>query len=620
MALHHNNRKVIFVEDYSLDVKQMDGCVIALNSRVCARLDREGVEYYIIEDFWNLHERKEYGEGYQKRFLQWVDSFDEYLRENLQGDIDKTLSFVRLYGYFVSSFSDYSVSNIKGILKVFELLEPMDVFLLKRKEVEYSLLDVALMDYSKMLESICSQKSILFDFKIVDENKVLFATNEFGFKREVCKWLKMVKRNLIISKERIFSAHKRIYLKMRGLQRKVLIINDDWLLDFYKDVIAQGHDVYYVGEGCLKKSFSMENMSLVSTKMAISLEQEKIWKKISSKCIKEFKPSKWFNEEVGIDVSCLFDEFFKYFLEKVCPIVSCSVKQYTKYFLKYGITHTICPYKASPEEIGISAAAINAEVVAIQIEHGATTAEDPTFLYSELPVDVYVTCSMDQKIAFEEIFENDNKAKVKVVCADVWLKKYINIASGIGKPYVDSKRRRGKKKVCYVPSVMPFYRFNYLYDPCWYYKMHKEIFSYFANQKKYEFIIKVDGSAAYHYEPIKDLIERIGSDNLIYENGSLMDNYQRSDMVIVDFAATCAFESRLLGKPTLELCSDFHKIFSSSQESYGKTLRIFKTVDNAIELIDEFIKANPSEFIVNLEDNLPVRKLIDLICDKSLMK
>ena len=75
--------KTYLVEAYSPNVKfDENSLIVALTPEVCYQLDKEGIKYSIIEDYYDEAELSTQEDEYYKSQLQWIGRLDEFLQKN----------------------------------------------------------------------------------------------------------------------------------------------------------------------------------------------------------------------------------------------------------------------------------------------------------------------------------------------------------------------------------------------------------------------------------------------------------------------------------------------------------------------------------------------------------
>ena len=77
--------KTYLVEEYRSNIEfDKDSVVVALTPKVCYQLDKKGIKYSIIEDYYDEVELSNQVEAYRQSVFQWIDELDEFLQNNIK--------------------------------------------------------------------------------------------------------------------------------------------------------------------------------------------------------------------------------------------------------------------------------------------------------------------------------------------------------------------------------------------------------------------------------------------------------------------------------------------------------------------------------------------------------
>ena len=76
--------KVYLVENYDANIKfDRNSPIVALTSEVCYCLDKAGIKYSIIEDYYSELELSAQVDECYKSQLQWLDTLDAFLQNRV---------------------------------------------------------------------------------------------------------------------------------------------------------------------------------------------------------------------------------------------------------------------------------------------------------------------------------------------------------------------------------------------------------------------------------------------------------------------------------------------------------------------------------------------------------
>lgn len=622
---------VYFVEEFIPLLRNIKGKIIALNPRACYQLDKEKIPYRICEEFYGMPELGDNVEGYSARLYSWIDAFDGYLRGKLSSDLDKKINFVRVYGYFFRRMLDPLIIYSRAILSVLNELNPAKVYLIgELSSAQYPLNRELLPDdislASFVLPFICKQKGI--SCLVINIDKKTFSLHDIflrlrHFYKRIVRFCTNNLEGIYIQTVYLLLFLKRIKLKKEGKLKTFLVLRDDWLGDFCKDVIKAGCQVFFHTMYGPKSLFFFRGRAGGDEISDFYIEEKTavLWKKISENCIKEFNPSKLANDEACIDLSFMLNERFCYFLEKICPIISAAAEQYEVIFKKKNISYVVCQYKIFPSEFGVMAAAtISPEVTSVLVEHGSSEAEYKLQYLTELPTNIYVTSSKDEAVFYDKFLNNGNEYMIKVIAGSAWIDRYKSEAKKIAHRFLELKEKKISNpgtRVYYLPSSQSTPRFDPAYLLCWYFQLQKALCGYFKKMPQYHFVVKVDPSVNWLSDPVAKTIKVLRAPNISYEEGDLVRCLREADRVITDFPSTPTYEARLMGLPVISLYHESINIRPVAKQLYGKTLVPFKTAQDAIKQIDRFLSSTPEEYIVSVEDNFLSPTLSEILLQEE---
>ena len=98
--------KVYLVEEYHPDLKfDRDSLIVALTPAVCYQLDKSGIRYSIIEDYYDEVELLANEDKYYQSQLQWIDGLDEFLQSKLKELKELNLRLGEIYYYYLKSMA-----------------------------------------------------------------------------------------------------------------------------------------------------------------------------------------------------------------------------------------------------------------------------------------------------------------------------------------------------------------------------------------------------------------------------------------------------------------------------------------------------------------------------------
>jgi len=615
-------KTIYFVEKYFPQVKELDGEIIAIMPEVCRRLDMENVAYHTFEEFYDMLGRKQYSVEYLDRLHSWIDAFDDFIADQIPDTGMRKHRFVRLYGYYIQSVIEAMIIGSKNIISVVESLSPQKVVLVRDQNSQY-IPDweffIGLVDYScYLLPSICKEKNIDYSVGILEGQEPAKSNNDsLGsfIKDKIWSKLRIIKKVLILEFEYFKSKKTRKELSAKGKNKKILIINEDWTGEFFKDVIRQGHQVVYHTTNGPRRYPSAENNNDEYREKKIRKDVKELWKNISSVCLTKFGPSKFSSAEAGVNLASVLDEVFVSFLEKTCSIIYQTITEYAQISNNEEMEYAILGYKITPTEFGaVSHWYRSPKKTLMQVEHGSGGTQNSIWLFTEQPADLYVTSSIEEKEYDQKLFNKNGKHQCTVVAGRGWIQRYQNEAV-LRSEALDAKRRNdcnGPEIIYYLPSAQSIIRFNCAYPLCWTYLLQKTLCQYFATLSEYNFVVKMPCWTERLAQPTKKYIDQLNSPNLMWKDGDLVQHLKNADRVITDYPSTPTFEARLLGIPTLSLYHESLELIPEVFHAYEKTTLSFKSFNEAKELVKRFVHAEPEEYIVDMKSKFQTPRLIEI--------
>ncbi len=124
--------KTYLVEEWNPDIEfDEDSLIVALTPKVCYQLDKAGIKYSIIEDYYDEAELTVLEDEYHKSQLRWIESLDEFLQNNVKGLKELNLKLGTLYYYFLKTIVlDPLYIRCYTLNRLFEAIKPSSVVLL----------------------------------------------------------------------------------------------------------------------------------------------------------------------------------------------------------------------------------------------------------------------------------------------------------------------------------------------------------------------------------------------------------------------------------------------------------------------------------------------------------
>jgi hypothetical protein len=170
--------KVYLIENYGSDIKlDGNGLIVALTPEVCYQLDRAGITYSTIEDYYDEAELLADEDHYNEHQLRWIGELDEFLKDNIKELKESDLRLGSLYYFWIKTYVlDSLYFRCYTIRSFFERVKPSEVTLISSPPGNERL-NIMLEDASK---SYCSQVIPLYCRNMGIPFKAVFLRGEDG--------------------------------------------------------------------------------------------------------------------------------------------------------------------------------------------------------------------------------------------------------------------------------------------------------------------------------------------------------------------------------------------------------------------------------------------------------
>lgn len=608
--------KLYLMEAYNANIQFEDGIVVALTPEVCYHLDKEGIEYTIIEDYYNECELF----GDQNSFLddqsKWFKTFDEFLKNNVDVLNVHDLNLATMYSMRIKSMTvDPMIFKSITLKALFDKLNPSSVTFVTLPPEEGAL-DVNLgyagkSLYAHLVPILCEKRSIPF-------------TEQFGKSMEIARGggVHISKKISRVVKyiPGLFEMLRAIFNKMD--KKKVLnILQMNFAyngFDAVKNSFVRGHDTYLFTNGKIVKfyRFGFKKFDIKhgdNTSEYTSYD----WNRIA-RLLETHELIEWINEKCRLDVGDIVLPNLKYFVSKVCPELLRYHNRFSSFFEDESIDIVLSPYMQSIMELAaISAANKCNGTNTICLEHGDDIFRNIFWRLKELT-------------DFDTLIVSGDENKQYLGCIRDQYKVQTNIYSCLNRMLYVSKINElrttkkfkekivlNKNKIIYVPTFLTWDALrvdevchSYL-TPTRYYKFQRSLLEYFSKKEDYAFIWKALFESEPIYNPIPDLIQ----DNKINNVRTATDPFQNylptANKVIFDYPSTGMYESVVAGVPTMCLCSDTLKVRESGLDEFKNIIKIYSNIEEAINYIEQFLSDDPEQYKASLK--LGNRSLIDIV-------
>lgn len=309
----------------------------------------------------------------------------------------------------------------------------------------------------------------------------------------------------------------------------------------------------------------------------------------------------WINSRCGFDASEIMKPFLKDFASNDAAFILRDAERMHRFYKDHDIRYVFARGNTDRNAVGpLLAAKYTEEVKSIGIQHAS-------FAVDMEALGIFETETYDYTLARDRIAEDYFKALSKGPradsCAVFQSPHYARyIASHFkGK----SHKKRLRERIVYVEkkfaaTIRSFN--NMIYPLTWYYEFQKRLIDLFANQDRFDFVYKHSAGQLWAEASLVKYMQKKRRSNVTLFKGHFLKLLSSTDRVIVDYPSSALFEAALSGKPVLCVYADYFNIIPQARKVFGKMLRPFSSVDEAISIIQDFLEGDPDDYI--LKENI----------------
>ena len=601
--------KLYLLESYDPSMQFDDGVIVALTPEVCYHLDKNGIDYNTIDDFYDE------GDFFEDRyaFLQdqnnWFGGFDTFLKENVDALNLHNLNLASLYSTHIKSnvvdpliFKSYTLKSLFNKLNtscVIFVTLPLNEKILP-DNLSYT--DKSI--YAHLIPLVCKKYSIAFNehfwpsSKIIKKIPLRRINTMFSIWRYIPESFKMVGS--------IFS--KKTQKKTLNIIQLNFAYNG---FDIIKNSFIKGYNTYLLAGNKVLK-FHRFGFKTFNIKHSDGNAENKFydWNQ-TAQLLETNELINWINEKCSLDVSDIVLPNLKHFVSAICPNLLQNYITSLHFYESELINVVVSPYMQSTIELAAVEAANKCEhTKTICVEHGDAIFPDLFWRMKELTnFDILI------------VSDKENKEYMEYICNQYQIGTKVYIISERLSPIIKIRESRKNRKfislskkneIIYLPTFLmrdpPRIDAHMHISPTKYYKFQKSLLEYFSEKDDYTFIWKGLFQSESLYNPITDLIKDKDINNVRAETEPFKKYLPYANKVVCDYPSTGMYESVIAGVPTMCLCSDKLSVRKSGIELFGNVIKFYHSIDEAIDYIDEFLSADSEKYTAYLKT-----------CDKNLI-
>lgn len=605
--------KTYLVEEWSPDIElDEDSLIVALTPQVCYQLDKAGIKYSIIEDYYDETELTALEDGYHKSQLAWIESLDKFLQNNIKELKELNLKLGTIYYYYLKTMVlDPLYIRCYTLNRLFKVIKTSDVAFIsyppKEMPLDFRLQDYGKSLYSQLIPLLCRENNIQLtsvflerDSRSLKEIKFVDANVAAGLRRTLGKF-EIVRKLYSIYKS--FGQRPLVKRPDKGKLKILMLSTGYGGVGLVKDALRNGHNVYQLsGDFILKySSFRVRRHINLGAKYEgkVAGLNNNIWDSTAN-LLEGDDLIKWINERCQANVSEIVLPGLKYFISKVCPEIPGYFEVFTELYEKEKTDFVFTPHEVSTIEFAAIAAASHCGYTkSVGIFHGGDLFASEFWDISELShFNIYMTSTEELKEYLKHRCQANN-IPTELYSSSHGLFDVKRIS------YLREKQKGDvKNRIVYLPTMLmgDTRRLDgATYPDTWYYEFQKSLIEYFSRKREYTFVWKGLPVSDAIYNPIPNFISDNNFSNIEIATNPFVEHLLSADRVICDYPSTGFYESVVAGVPTMCLYHRAFKVRKSAVDYFGSLLKLYSDIPEAIKHIDEFLDSDPELYKTTIE-------------------
>jgi len=508
--------KYYLVEAYNPDIKyEGNNVIIALTPLASYELDKAGIKYSILEDYYDESKFLKEEEDYFNNQLEWFDKFDNFLFNIYPEAKDKNLKLATSYYFYIKNMVDSLILRCKVVDIFTNKLKSTSVIYVSndcKKDIINSA-DHPLQFrksqslFSRLIPLFCQKYDISFQRIILKEVLDLNDIN-LGNKDFTSRIKNDLKSNIHVSNlwyfYKTFCINKIFFKSYQNHRYNILFLKTPgFVKGIIKEVQKERHRIFYKRNNDIIKQFFPYHKvvdSIYPSNIISSSEQD------AKDFLKEIYKTdiiNWLNNYCKIDVTAVILPRLRYFIEKWCPQIISLVDKYINFYNENQIDLVITPHMVSVDEFAaIIATRYSEKTKSACLQHGDEAFALKVWDFGEyLPYDIYFTTNYEreQYIKYRiklrnintKVFQYPNRYKI--------LPKVNNLKDKV-------RSEANRKTLVYVPVMYQWDNKSWTearVPDTWYFSWHKKLIKYFGSRKDFNFIWKGIPASNEIYDPIR---------------------------------------------------------------------------------------------------------------------
>ena len=602
--------KVYLLEYYCSDIElDENGLIVALTPEVCYHLDKAGIAYSTIEDYYDEAGLLADEDNYYESQLRWIEELDEFLKDNVLELKEFDLRLGSIYYYWIKTFVLNSLYfRCYTFRSFFERVKPTEVLFISAPPgnecLNFTLEDVGKSYCPQVIPLICRDRNIPF--------KAVFSCGKDG-KHSQAKPIEAglsfrfrLKRALAKSEtiKNVYNLFRYLirppFLPQRSQNELDILIWGTYGIvpEFRIDALKRGHRVYELANDCVfaespfgaAKHFSLQKDSTIPDatwqQAANLLQYSNLIDQVNAQC--------------RMDVSEIILPKLQYFVSSICPQIFGHYKAFMKFYDKTNIDFVLAPFAYSLVEHGALAAANYRGINTVCLEHGDDVFTNKDWCVFELKnFSILITSNRELKEYYECL------GKVNNIPGGLYISPHRLLpVKKIRELRVKSRSKIIKGRIIYLPHLLTgdcCRLEGYAYPDIWYYKFQKSLLEYCSTRPEYTFIWKGLPQSDRVHNPIPDFIKDSKFANIEMSTNPFVEYLLSADRVICDIPSTGFYEAVVAGVPSIALYHKAIRVRTPAVEYFGDLLKPYSDIPEAIKQVDEFLNGDPALYKTTID-------------------
>lgn len=589
------------VEEDSPALHCQEGKAIALSPWAAQSLKSRGVPYQILEDFYSEIELRAGEDAFFEKQLDWFRQLDTFLNERIPLSRENRWSLASVHLNRMKYLIDSLIIRLSIAEKFLDRAGPSALVFAGTgagEEPPASLYEFNRHDrwsYAPLLKALAIKRQIKWAEK--QSAPSLQAAPQASSGQFSRSWMRQAKkiRNLFFYGKQA----RRVHPGTSPLRFLFLDAGVASMDDLIRDCIRNGHSVYLKQEKNITALHSLkeERWTLETPAPVLTLPE-------TERLERDFHDSnlgRSFSTEFAIDLCPFLKPCWHAFFHSLLPGVLDETAQVSGFLKKHRIDAVVSRASVGRNYPPALLAAGGLGIPRICFQHSAGPADMKDWVFDEL---AFFDFNFAMSGPLARYFQAQNQPRYPD-CKVLESSPILNRFSGCAKEAGASEKRK-PEKLLYVPVKLAggMSHFNTMFYPMtWYFEYQTKILSYLASRTDYSIIYKHAWKQEWADRSVIPWLKQLGARNITLVQGLYSDFIEGADRVFFDYPSTGLFESAAYGLPVLALHHAAMKIWPPMQEVFGPSLQEFRTPEEAVKILRDYLDRPGHEF----RPSLPLR-------------